>query len=221
MSVRKVKVAVLFRGPVRPDIASVSTRCNEFMSQFANVQNVEFTTYLATWRKWRDHSATDLIHLDQFDNVIMQAEPTDAQIARATGIATLPNGAEIRPVFNMYYQSKTALDVIHAADDYDYIVHSRTDMRMIMGETMAEWFDNAAYTAPHVHPHPWMCDQFGIAPAAMMYAAWNYGSIAQLGKDIEAADIPERVLQNRIDALGIPVKAPKYALWDLDPRRNQ
>jgi hypothetical protein len=94
-------------------------------------------------------------------------------------------------------------------------------MRMIMGETMAEWFDNAAYTAPHVHPHPWMCDQFGIAPAAMMYAAWNYGSIAQLGKDIEAADIPERVLQNRIDALGIPVKAPKYALWDLDPRRNQ
>lgn len=221
MSERKLKVAVLFRGPVRPDIAGVSSRCAEFMSQFANVQNVEFTTYLATWRRWRDQTASDLMKLDQFDNVIMQTEPTDAQIARATGIKNLPNGADIRPVFNMYYQSKTALDVIYAADDYDYIVHSRTDMRMIMGEHMQHWFDATAYTAPHVHPHPWMCDQFGIAPAAMMYAAWNYGSIAQLGKDIEAADIPERVLQTRIDTLGIPVKAPQYLAWELDPRRNQ
>lgn len=220
MSERKVKVAVLFRGPVRPDISSVSTRCNEFMAQFANVQNVEFVTYLATWRQWRDHRASDLIHLDQFDNVLMQTEPTDAQIARATGIKNLPNGAEIRPVFNMYYQSKTALDVIHAADDYDYIVHSRTDMRMVMGETMAEWFDNAAYTAPHVHPHPWTNDQFGIAPAAMMYAAWNYGSIANLGKLIEAADIPERVLQMMMENVNLPIKAVPYHICQLDPMRN-
>lgn len=220
MSDRKLKVAVLFRGPVRPDVQNASARCREFMSQFGNVQNVEFTTYLATWRNWKDQKASDLLALDQFDNVIMQTEPTDAQIERCTKIKNLPNGAHIRPVFNMYYQSKTALDVIHAADDYDYIIHSRTDIRMFMGQHMQHWFDPNAYTAPHVHPHPWMCDQFGIAPAAMMYAAWNYGSIVQLGRDIEAADIPERVLQNRMDLLGIPVKAPQYIIWDLDPRRN-
>lgn len=226
------RVAVLFRGPVRPDVGSVAARCGEFMSQFNGAQNAVFTTYLATWRTWRQHRASELMAMDLFDNVIMQTEPTDEQIERCTRLKKLPNGANIRPVFNMYYQSKTALDVIRAADDYDFIVHSRTDMAMQMGPHISQWFDGGAYTAPHVPgvaaPHAphikpedlWMCDQFGIAPAAMMHAAWDYGSMERLGAMIEAADIPERILQNMIHANGIPVKAPPAAVWELDPRRN-
>ena len=228
----RLRIAVLFRGPVRPDIGSVAARCGEFIGQFGNVQNADVTTYLATWRSWKGQRASDLVSMDLFDNVIMQTEPTDSQIERATRLKKLPNGADVRPVFNMYYQSKTALDVIHAADDYDFIVHSRTDMVMQMGEHMPEWFDGGAYTAPHVPgvfaPHAphikpedlWMCDQFGIAPAGMMHAAWDYGSIDRLGAMIEAADIPERVLQSMIAARGIPVKAPRSVAWQLDPRRN-
>lgn len=229
---RKVKIAVLFRGPVRPDVASVTYRVREFMSQFQGAQNAEFTTYLATWRTWKQQRALDLLAHDLFDNIVVQTEPTDAQIERATRIKKLPNGADIRPVFNMYYQSKTALDLIHAADDYDFIVHSRTDMIMQMGEHITEWFDQNAYTAPHVPgvaaPHAphiapedlWMCDQFGIAPAKMMHDAWNYMDVKQLGAMIEAADIPERVLQMMITTHKIPVKAPPRMLWELDPRRN-
>lgn len=228
----RVKIAVLFRGPVRPDVVSVTYRVREFMSQFQGAQNAEFTTYLATWRAWRQQRALDLIAHDLFDNVIMQAEPTDSQIERATRLKKLPNGADIRPVFNMYYQSKTALDLIRGADDYDFIVHSRTDMIMQMGEHIPQWFDPVAYTAPHVPgvaaPHAphikpedlWMCDQFGVAPASMMHKAWDYGTIDQLGRMIDAADIPERVLQMMITAHGIPVKAPPHAMWELDPRRN-
>ena len=228
----KIKIAVLFRGPVRPDINSVVFRCQEFVDQFRGVQNVELVTYLSTWRTWKQHTASTLLGLDLFDNVIMQTEPTDAQIQRATTITKLPNGADIRPVFNMYYQSKTALDLIHAADDYAFIVHSRTDMIMQMGEHITQWFDQTAYTAPHVPgvaaPHAphiapedlWICDQFGIAPSAMMQAAWDYGTIQDLGKRIEAADIPERVLQNMMRERNIIAKAPPTVQWALDPRRN-
>jgi hypothetical protein len=132
----------------------------------------------------------------------------------------------------MYYQSKTALDLIHAADDYAFIVHSRTDMIMDMGPHLPRWFDTEAYTAPHVPgvlaPHAphippeelWICDQFGIAPAAWMQRAWDYGSITELGRRIEAADKPEAVLQTMIEEAHIPVKAPPYLRWQLDPRRN-
>ena len=228
----KVKIAILFRGPMRPDPGSVVARCGEFMAQMAQITNAEFHTYLATWRTWRDHKASTVLGMDLFDNVIMQTEPTDQQIERATKLKRLPNGADIRPVFNMYYQSKTALDLIAQADDYAFIVHSRTDIVMDMGEHIAQWFDHEAYTAPHVPgvlaPHAphikpedlWICDQFGIAPAAWMQRAWDYGTIAELGRRIEAADIPERVLQTMLEEAHIPMKAPLHRHWALDPRRN-
>ena len=228
----KIKIAVLFRGPMRPDPGSVLQRVSDFMAQMNQIGNAEVHTYLATWRTWRDHKASTVLGMDLFDNVIMQTEPTDAQIERATKIKNLPNGADIRPVFNMYYQSKTALDIIHAADDYAFIVHSRTDIIMNMGHHLPQWFDTEAYTAPHVPgvlaPHAphiapedlWMCDQFGIAPAAWMQRAWDYGTIKELGRRIEAADIPERVLQTMLEEAHIPVKAPPNVQWALDPRRN-
>ena len=228
----KVKIAVLFRGPVRPTVHSTVARCSEFIAQMSNIQNATVTTYLATWRGWKNNTAAELLATDMFDNVIMQTEPTDAQIERATKIKNLPNGAEIRPVFNMYYQSKTALDLIYQADDYHFIVHTRTDIAMHMGQHLPDWFDTNAYTAPHVPgvlaPHAphvpaeeqWMCDQFGIAPAGMMHAAWNYGSIAELGQRIEAADKPEAVLQTMMTTRNIPAKAPSYVQWQLDPQRN-
>ena len=54
----------------------------------------------------------------------------------------------------------------------------------------------------------------------MMQAAWDYGTIQDLGKRIEAADIPERVLQNMMRERNIPAKAPPTLHWALDPRRN-
>ncbi len=215
-----MKVAVLFRGPIRPHVNSVIVRINEFMQQFSGAQGVEFHTYLATWRHWRQQKASDLINLDMFDNVLMQEMPTDAHRLRCTKLTKLPNGADIEPVYNMYYQSKTALDLIVRSDTYSYIIHNRTDLQMMFGSHINNWFDPNYYVAPHVHPHPWMCDQFGIAPGAMMHRAWDYGEIDELGRLIESADKPEAVLQTMIDRAGIPVRTAQYATWSLDPNRN-
>jgi hypothetical protein len=229
---RLVKIAVLFRGPIRPSVASTAARVSDFMQQFRGLQNATVSTWLTTWRTWRDQRAADLLAQDLFDHVIMQTEPTDAQIQRATQITQLPNGADIRPVFNQYHQSKLALDLICQTDDFDYIVHTRTDLQMQLGPYIGQWFDPQAYAAPHVPgvaaPHAphiqardmWICDQFGVAPAAMMHAAWNHGSISELGQRIAAADKPEAVLQHMMAQRSIPVKAPPWVVWQLDPARN-
>lgn len=218
---RKVKIAVLFRGPVRPDIPSVVARCSELMTQFQYIQNVEFTTYLATWRTWKNVNATDLIGMNLFDNVLMQTQMGDQQIELFTKLKNLPGGHTIRSVWNQYQQSKIALDTIMSTDRYDFIVHSRTDIVMQFGPHLQQWFDFGAYTAPHVTGAPWMCDQFGIAPAPMMHAAWDYGSLENLGQMMDQVDIAERILELMLAKSNIPVKAVPYTAWQLDPNRNR
>lgn len=218
---RPLRIAVLFRGPVRPSKDGVFARVAEFLNQF-NGLPVEIHTYLATWRNWKGTKAADLINLDIFDNVIMQTEPrpelafhrTIAKSDKTPGIWNIPT------TYNMYYQSKAALDLIHAADDYDYIVHTRTDLQMIMAPYFDQWFVPGHYVTIHTHPNPWMCDQVGVAPAAMMQAAWDYGTLANLGRMFEVAIRPEHVLEMMIDSKNIPVRTAQYTAWQLDPNRN-
>lgn len=220
MADRKLKIAVLFRGPVRPDVSSVVARCSELMTQFQYVQNVDFTTYLATWRTWKNTNASELLKLNLFDNVLMQTQMSEEQIELFTKVKHLPGGHTIRSVWNQYHQCKIALDLITSSDRYDFIIHSRTDIFMQFGQHIQQWFDGGAYTAPHITNAPWMCDQFGIAPANMMHAAWNYGTMEQLGQMVDKADIQERILEWMINAANIPQKAVPYDVWHLDPNRN-
>lgn len=221
-----MKIAVLFRGPVRPNNQSVLDRVHEFLSQF-NGQPVEIHTYLATWRYWKEEKSTDLINVNVFDNVIMQTEPTDERISKFVSVPVLKNTVSVGPPFKMYYQSKTAIDLICNNDDYDFIVHTRTDLQMIIYPYFNEWFDPLHYVALHTHPEPftteytpWLNDQFGIAPAALMKKAWDYGTLENLGKLLDQADIPERVLQTIVDTNGVPVKSAPHSVWNLDPERN-
>lgn len=232
MTEKKLKIAVLFRGPVRPTIPSVLARCDEFMSQFRQVENAEFTTYLATWRTWKDIKAADLVAMDRFDNVLMQTQMSDTQIADFTKVQRLPGGHTIRSVWNQYHQCKVALDWVADSDRYDFIVHSRTDIIMQFGPHLAQWFDPNAYVAPHVTgvfaPHAphipadqmFLCDQFGVAPAEMMRAAWNYGTMERLGEMIDRADIQERIVEWLAADAQLPLKAAPWAAWTLDPQRN-
>ena len=217
-----MKIAVLFRGPIRPTQNSVIDRVKEFMGHFANITpDIQITTYLATWRTWKQYNASELLALDLFDNVIMQTPPTAEHWSRCTSLSNLPNGCNIEPVFKMYYQSKTALDLIINADNYDFIVHTRTDLQMILGQYINDWFDINYFVAPHIHPTSWMNDQFGIAPAHMMHKAWDYENMANFKRLIEIADKPEAILQTMIDEAGIKVRTAQYIAWNLDPMRNR
>jgi hypothetical protein len=216
-----LKIAILFRGPVRPSIQSTIDRYKEVMAQFAGVQNAEITTYLATWRSYKHLNATDLIALNLFDNVIMQTPPTDETIQRCTKLHRVPSSSPIRSVFTQFYQSKTALDLIVNADRYDFIVHTRTDLQLILGQHLPQWFDQNFYVTQHVFPNEWTNDQAGIAPTEMMYKAWNYETIENLGRMIEACEKPEDVLQMMIEKNKIPIRTAPYLMWNLDPMRNR
>jgi hypothetical protein len=213
-----MKIAILFRGPVRPNINSVTQKIQFFMDQFSGFP-AKIHTYLACYRYWHHHRAIDLISSDWFNNVIMLTEPGAEQIRQCTDLHQIRNGMPIHSPYKMYTLSKIALDTVVQSDDYDYIIHTRSDLWMRM-DPLQEWFVPDTYVAPHVTGDPWMCDQFGVAPADIMHKAWDYGTKENLDHLFRSAAIPETVLELMMAKHDIKVKKGPYSQWHLDPMRN-
>jgi len=92
--------------------------------------------------------------------------------------------------------------VITGAADYDYIIHSRTDMNMLFGDKLEQWFDKEHYVSPHNNP-PWICDWIGVATPENMLKSWDYGTLENLGKLIDETNVPEHIVTNIIDTAGV------------------
>lgn len=210
------KIALLFRGPLRPDPYSVAIHTNLLKNELISY-GFQVTTYLATWMTYKEHNANELLSMGFYDNVIVQQSPSREQVERCTkresyGIYPIAN------VFGMYYQSKIAIDLISSADDYDYIVHSRTDLRVKFGKHIQDWFDPTQYVSP-TNQTPWICDWIGIATPEIMQKSWDYINYHELGRLIDNSEVPEYILMNIMKNNNIDIKTcDTEEIW-LDPKR--
>ena len=159
------KIAVLFRGPIRPNAEAVAANTSGLIEEL-RFAGYNVTPYLATWSNYNRAEVMKLLSMGLYDNIIMQQLPTREHIRRCVnrdsyGIYPIVN------VYGMYYQSKTAIDLIASANNYNYIVHSRTDLHVRFGKHLHEWFDNDKYVSP-INETPWICDWIGIATPEIM-----------------------------------------------------
>lgn len=212
-----MKIAVLFRGPLRPN----PMKCMEYMDtcldQFRATGH-EIVTYLVTWRNFKEHRAAELLALDKFDNVIMLTEPSKEQIARCT---TRPryDYYETYCVYYMYYQNKTAWDIICNADQYDYVVNGRTDLWVDFGPHLNEWFDPDYYVSPENNA-PWINDWIGVATPENMQKSWNFGNYQTLGHLIDNTNVSEHILMTIQDHHGVKRRTAPLINKLLDPDRH-
>jgi hypothetical protein len=209
------KVAVLFRGPLRPTPYDVAIHTSLLINELKSF-GYDVTSYLVTWPEYKDYNALELLTMKLYDNVFLQQVPI-RQLERYVkkknyGIYPVSN------VFNMYYQSKVAIDLIIASDTYDYIIHSRTDLRVKFGKHIQDWFDPEYYVSP-IPDTPWICDWIGVATPDIMQKTWNYVSHEQLGKLVDNSEIPESILMSIIEKHNIKVKTNEVEEIWLDPLR--
>ena len=212
------KIAVLFRGPIRPDLDTVVSYSARLLQEL-RYAGFNVTSYIATWKDYNKDEVKKILATDLYNNVILQQKPTPERIKQYVsrecyGIYPTSN------VFNMYYQSKTAIDLIAATDEYNYIVHSRTDLYIKFGKYINDWFDGEQYSSP-VRKTPWICDWISIAKPDIMQSAWNYYTNKQLGILIDNTEIPEHILISMIEHNNIQVKICDVEdIW-LNPDRNK
>lgn len=209
------KIAILFRGPLRPSPYTVAVHTSLLINELKSY-GYDVTSYLVTWPEYEDYNALELMNMRLYDNVLMQQVPTkqlERHVKRKSyGIYPISN------VFNMYYQSKIAIDLIIASDTYDYIIHSRTDLRVKFGKHMQDWFDPKCYVSPKPNT-PWICDWIGVATPDIMQKAWNYVSHSQLGRLVDNSEVPEQILTSIMENYNITVKTTEVEEIWLDPDR--
>jgi len=218
-----LKLAVIFRGPLRSNPSSVLDNSKFLLDQLINTGH-EVHSYLATWTYHKDYHVSDL-DLKYYDNVIALAEPTEDHIRRYItrrdfdGLhATVPN------VYKMYYQIKSTIEIILGAGGYDRIVNSRTDVHVDFGEHMKNWIEPYAFMRPipirgDVLDDNGICDWINVAPPDVMYAAYNYGNQRDLSFLIDHAPTPEHILLHMLESRKINHQGSLIGdLW-LDPNR--
>jgi len=66
-----MKIALLFRGPIRPNPNKVKELTLESMEDVRSSGH-EVHTYLATWMTHEEHHASDLVNNKIYDNIIVQ-----------------------------------------------------------------------------------------------------------------------------------------------------
>lgn len=220
-----MKLAVIFRGPLRPNPDAVIAHSKLLLDQLTDAGH-EVHSYLATWTHYKDYHISDL-DLKFYDNVIALQEPSEScirQFITRTGYgnlhATVPN------VYKMYYQIKSTLEFVMGVDDYDRIVNSRTDVHVDFGENLKSWIEPYAFTTPipnrnGVVINDSICDWFNVAPPNIMYAAYNYGTKKDLSYLIDHASTPEHILLHMLQTRKVECYQPLIGKLELDPNRYE
>lgn len=214
---KKYKIAIFFRGALRGDINTTIEYIKNSLDELSAKHIVH--SYLLTWGTTFDDNVKTLLNAIKFDNVILQTAPSDEQIRRFVKRADF-GCYPVSNVYRMYYQTKTALDIIINAYDYDYIIHSRTDVKITFGEHLNDWFITDHYNTPPSGA-PWLCDWVGVAVPTIMYNAWNYGTLEQLGNLIDEKHVPEHILLDIMNKNDVRYRTAHLSSIFLNPNRME
>lgn len=182
-----MKVAVLFRGPMRPSEDTIRANIATVLDE---LRGLEFTSFLVTWEGEQTDYLGDLIeHI------------THLPIPDVPDMGKFPTGHSRRNAFLQYYSTPRALDVI--PDDFDWIVYVRQDIHIRLNDR-SDWFTPGFYNTAHVEP--FICDQVAVAEASVMRRAWRYPSKDELTEHIGATARAEDTLSRLLSQNGVEAR---------------
>ncbi len=179
--------------------------------------------FLATWNQPFD-GLERLAFSDLFDDVLLIQQPTEEEVVEMIGQTTLADHRfGVRNTFYQYFLSRLAMAAVNDSGEYDYVVHTRTDLDVSLGQFMPDWLARPeTYATIHCREDkaPFINDQFAIAGQQVMVDAWSYSSLDELRGFFATAVIPEDILQSMLTCAGVTARQVLTTQWALDPTRG-
>lgn len=211
-----MNVACLIRGPIRPNCESVIKNIQIFLESFKNY-NINLDLYLCTWKDY----SNDFAEIKrQFSNIkIVSASLTQEPFFYSKNYNFNPINC-----YKQYVLAKYSINTVSSIKEYDFIIHSRTDMQIKIEPT--QWFNDGYYTTIHTvqdpyNNSPFTNDQFSVAQPSIMKKVWFYQQEAELLNLINNVPFPERILDFNIERDHILTKTAKPLIWKLDASRHK
>lgn len=198
------KIAILFRGPIRP---TYHTAINNIKLLMNCLTGYETTTYLWAWDSEESRKVSCDIN-------VFEPEPNEKFIYNCVK-HNMGNS------FKQYWVMKRAIEFINNREEYDYIVQSRTDTKIVF-DNLDNWFDKECYVTSYFRGHQasYVNDQIGIATPEIMHKAWDYINFDILDEFTKNSQQPEDVLDQMIVMNGVKLKIGKLKVWELNENRH-
>jgi len=201
-----MKLAVLFRGPVRPSADIVNNNIT-FLTD--SLSGHDITTYLWTW----DTAEARKVRCDVN---VYEEEPSSHFISKCVK-------HNIGNSFKQHWVMKRAIEFINGHDNHDFIVQARTDAKVIFDQgELPSWFDKDHYVTLHFYgiAPSYVNDQIGVATPEIMYKAWDYKDFGTLAAFTSNAKQVEDILDQTIAMNKVKLKAGKLTTHQLAENRH-
>jgi len=214
-----MKIAFLFRGPIRPSHLACLENIRMMLSNFQGYNNI--TTHLWTWDSLE---AKRLLKVFQFNSSCLYPEPTITEVENNLKKMNVSQRIlEKRWATNSYKQYFSMREAIKfVGTDADFIVQTRSDAAIKLAE-ISKWLDSTNYVTSHTKASSgrFTNDQMGVAPPCLMAKAWEYNNIETLGKFFNNSSGPsEEVLDQIMEMNKVPSKIAPIEYWKLNPNRH-
>ncbi|WP_134187961.1 hypothetical protein [Methylosinus sp. sav-2] len=216
-----MRVAIFMRGPFRPNLDSSLERARALVDE-VKANGDQPALFFATWLLEDRTYAEALMRQPDVDHALFIEPPSDQTIYALCGMERLPLGNPTKNMFYQYYLSKIGLQVVDSLGLFDFVIHSRPDMDIRLGKYYHHWFEAGRYTTIHDIPPDGegiVNDQFGVATPIDMRAAWNCGTLEELGAMIGSSEVAEDPLRMMLEKAGLKSRCAPTEKWALDPRR--
>lgn len=216
-----MNIACIIRGPIRPNHNSVINNINTFLESFKDFkENIDL--YLCTWEEYSQSSSEIKKHFDDINVITTSLEKNPV-----FGQKYLFNKLNC---YRQFISAKFFISSISKLKKYDFLIHTRTDMRMKIEPK--EWFNQNFYTTIHSGQNlkdNWQNfsgehftnDQFSVAQPEIMEKAWDYGTEKELIELIDTVPFPEKILDFNIEKNKVFVKVARPLIWNLDYERHK
>ncbi|AEI37963.1 hypothetical protein [Zymomonas mobilis] len=217
------KIAILMRGPIRPNIESVLSKAILIKEEISKKTD-SVDIFISTWKEdGIDYSS--LISSPIINNIFILSKPSQEEVIKKIGFPNLKQGYPTYNAYLQYYMCRFALKTIKNYKNYDFIVHSRTDLSISFGEHIEKWFSPNIYKTIHISDRHlggagFTNDQFAIATTDNMIKAWDYETIDHLRVLMEYANIPENILEGIMAKNNVIAEQTPFNSWELDPNRH-
>ena len=208
----KSKIAIIFRGPIRPDVESVAKNIRLLKENFSKF---DVDTYLITWN---NIGVSNFITNEGIDNLLIIKEPSKEFISQKLTTRTKENSLFDRN-YKAFWSVRTGIKlVLDTKINYDWIVLTRTDLAVHI-EDIEKWLSGDDYVMPTQENYI-INDQFGIAKPMIMDKAWDYIDLPNLNKLYGQSVNPEDCLKKIMEMNGVNTKKISADFYSLDIKRH-
>jgi len=212
----KNNIAILFRGPIRPNAINVARNIKSLKDSF---KDYSIETFLVTWDS---PNLRKLQKLKLIDNYLILKMPDDSYIdsvmtarAKSEAYSIMSN---YKTAFKQFWSQLMGLKMVISYNKFDYIVSTRTDLKVII-DSPQDWLKENLYLMPIQECHYNFNDQFGIADPKTMLGAWNYQTLENLVYLYNGCENPENCLANIMKSNNISYSYLSAKEYELDRNR--